>query len=391
VNPYLRSFHLAAVSALLATSSAPAAAEPPAISSESQAIVGGREVSPGLLPALVSVEIEMGAARCSGALIAPHAVLTAGHCVAIPLFLKLLGQRALQLQAQGREATVQDALEILNTIQPAGDRNNLTIDVVVGANDASRGDKIPVTRYQIHPRNLEEYRRVIESFDALRRQVQSQSPGSSPTLSQIESLDIQFPYDFAVLYLDRRLSVTPLLVVDPSMTAALPRDGMLATAAGYGANNDAGDRIDGKLRALDVVITNSDCGGHPRCRAGIEFMVRSTAPGQSICKGDGGGPLLEETPQGSLVIGITSRFSRNATFDMAKPCTGTTDIIYGRPDAVTDWLQLMVVSEPSAPPNPGNGGCGCHSQAGGGVGGWLLLGGGIWTLARARRRRFVRK
>ena len=52
-----------------------------ALAAPSQAIVGGQNASPGEYPSVAS--ISYGAFSCTGTLIAPDKVLTAGHCSSI--------------------------------------------------------------------------------------------------------------------------------------------------------------------------------------------------------------------------------------------------------------------------------------------------------------------
>lgn len=56
------------------------------------------------------------------------------------------------------------------------------------------------------------------------------------------------------------------------------------------------------------------------------------------CFGDSGGPLYLETPQGTYVVGVTSRSYQGVEF--AWPCRDGG--IYTRPDAVVDWIEETI-------------------------------------------------
>ena len=96
--------------ATLATTAAP-----------SQAIVGGQNASPGEWPAVAAVSY--GAFSCTGTLIAPNVVLTAGHCSSVTG------------AAVGTPATWPAAL----------------IDVRIGGTKYGEGERVPVSSVVAHP------------------------------------------------------------------------------------------------------------------------------------------------------------------------------------------------------------------------------------------------
>ncbi len=298
-------------------------------------ITGGEPVENGAWPSAASVRAD-GWARCSGVLVAPTLVLTAGHC----------------------------------------DSDELD-DVFLGGSDlwnTEDGELIPIAQRSRYP-------------------------------------DHWRTFDVTLLTLETPAITEPTAVVRDCALADL-QDGAPVEIVGFGTTDRWGTQSSHVLVSARTTITDVDCsqadvGCHEDVQPGGELIAGGD--GVDTCEGDSGGPLYLWTSTGEPVLaGVTSR----AVSPADPPCGNGG--IYTRLDAIADWIELESGQTLTGPdcelprltvnprdPSPslwtqdtaldtGNvteepkpAACACSSSRNP-VGVWWL--GGIWILARRRRR-----
>ena len=225
---------LAASLALAALSATPALA-----------VVGGNNASAGEYPAVAQITFGKGF-LCTGTLIAPDTVLTAGHC---------------------------SSLTGAAVASPAGWPAAL-IDVRIG-NDryGTGGELVPVSKVTLNPDYL---------------------------LTQ--------GYDISLLKLSRNSTKTPVKVSGTGETA-LWAPSTLETIVGWGATSEGGDSPDILQEAQVPVTTHQTCNDAYDGGIDEQTMLCAGYPqgGTDTCQGDSGGPMFGRTSTGVLrVVGTTS-------------------------------------------------------------------------------------
>jgi secreted trypsin-like serine protease len=231
---FLRRFSLMLVlaSALLAMTASP-----------SLAIVGGNDASPGEYPAVA--RISYGAFLCTGTLISPDTVLTAGHCSSVT------------------GAAVSSPIG-----WPAA-----LIDVRIGGHTPTAGERVPVSKVTIPPQYL---------------------LGSGS--------------DISLLTLSKASTKVPVKVAgtaDRSIWSA----GTLETIAGWGVTEEGGDTPAVLQEAQVPITTDAYCNGAYGSSFEPDTMVCAGFPegGVDTCQGDSGGPMFGVSAAGGLrVVGSTS-------------------------------------------------------------------------------------
>ena len=229
------------MSRLLAVAAAVAASL--VLASPSSAVVGGRDAAPGAYPAVA--EIRFGSSfLCTGTLIAPRWVLTAGHCSSIT------------------GAAVGS---------PAGWPPQL-IDVRIGSVTPRAGERVPVQRVVINPNYL-----------------------------------LNIGYDIALLELATPSTRTLAKVVGAG-GAALWSPGTMETIVGFGATEEGGDIADTLQEAQVPVTTDAYCGNaYSDFEADTMVCAGFPEGGVDTCQGDSGGPMFGRDATGALkVVGATS-------------------------------------------------------------------------------------
>jgi trypsin len=213
-----------------------------AAAAPSSAVVGGHDASPGEFPSVA--EITFGPFLCTGTLVTPDWVLTAGHCSSIT------------------GAVV---------ASPASWPPPL-IDVRVGGATQSDGEHRSVGRVVMHPNYL-----------------------------------LTSGYDISLLQLSQSSTMAPTQVAGPG-ERSIWTAGTLETIVGWGVTEEGGDLPDRLQAARVPITTDAYCAGaysdfDPRTMVCAGFPQG----GVDTCQGDSGGPMLGKTSAGALrVVGTTS-------------------------------------------------------------------------------------
>jgi secreted trypsin-like serine protease len=208
----------------------------------SQAIVGGHEAGP--YPAVAEVTIA-DAFLCTGTLIAPDWVLTAGHCGSIT------GGAGVASPAAWPAAA---------------------IDVRLGGHTSGSGEQVPVQQVVVEPSYL-----------------------------------ATSGYDISLIHLSRNSTQAPVKVAGAAERSLWSPDTM-ETIVGWGTTSEGGDLPDTLQEAQVPVTTDAYCAG-AYSDFDATTMVCAGFPqgGVDTCQGDSGGPLFGHTATGELkVVGATS-------------------------------------------------------------------------------------
>ncbi len=195
--------------------------------SPSMAIVGGHDASPGEYPAVA--EISFGVFFCTGTLISPDTVLSAGHCGS------LTGAAVASPVAYPPQA----------------------IDVTIGSHHTGDGENVPVRSVTVSPDYL-------------------LSDGN----------------DVSILKLTRNSVKAPTKVAGAG-ERSLWSAGTLATIAGWGVTEEGGDQPDTLQEAQVPITTDAYCGNaYSNFDASTMVCAGYPQGGVDTCQGDSGGPLF---------------------------------------------------------------------------------------------------
>lgn len=214
-----------------------------AVATPSQAIVGGHDAAAGAYPNVA--EITFGKSfLCTGTVIAPDWVLTAGHCGSVT------------------GAAV---------ASPAGWPAAL-IDVRVGSNKAGQGTLVPADRVVVEPAYL-----------------------------------ATSGHDVSLIHLSSAAPVGATKVAGDA-EGALWAPGTSETIVGWGTTSEGGDLPDTLQEAQVPVTTDAYCGSaYSDFEAATMVCAGFPQGGVDTCQGDSGGPLFGHTASGELkVVGATS-------------------------------------------------------------------------------------
>jgi len=208
----------------------------------SSAVVGGGNASSGEYPAVA--EITFGPFLCTGTLVTPGWVLSAGHCGSV---------------TGAAVAT------------PASWPPQL-INVRIGGVTQTDGEKRTVSRVVMHPNYL-----------------------------------LTSGYDISLLQLSQSSTMAPTQVAGTG-ERSIWSAGTLETIVGWGATEEGGDVPDNLQEAQVPITTDAYCAGaygdfDPKTMVCAGFPQG----GVDTCQGDSGGPMFGRTSTGALrVVGTTS-------------------------------------------------------------------------------------
>jgi trypsin len=209
----------------------------------SQAIVGGHDAAAGAYPSIA--EVHLGKSfLCTGTLIAPDWVLTAGHCGSIT------------------GAAVATPIAFPPPL----------IDVYIGSNKAGQGESIAVKQAIVSPAYL---------------------------LTQ--------GHDVTLLQLSKPSASAPTKVAGASETGAWA-PGVSEAIVGWGATSEGGEEPDTLQEAKVPVTTDAYCAGaYSDFEAATMLCAGYPEGGVDTCQGDSGGPMFGTTGAGERrVVGATS-------------------------------------------------------------------------------------
>jgi secreted trypsin-like serine protease len=208
----------------------------------SSAVVGGRDASAGEYPSVA--EITFGPFLCTGTLISPTWVLSAGHCSSI---------------TGGAVASPAS--------WPAA-----AINVRIGGVTQSDGEQVPVKQAIVHPDYL-----------------------------------LTDGYDISLLELTRPSAQAPTPVAGPG-ERSIWMPGTLESIVGWGATSEGGDLPDRLQEAEVPITTDAYCdAAYGGIDEATMVCAGFPEGGVDTCQGDSGGPMFGRTAAGALrVVGATS-------------------------------------------------------------------------------------
>ena len=214
-----------------------------AVASPSSAVVGGSNASPGEYPSVA--EITFGPFLCTGTLVTPTWVLTAGHCSNITA----------------------------GTVASPASWPPQLINVRIGGVTQSDGEQRSVSRVVMHPDYV-----------------------------------LTNGYDISLLELSTASTMAPTQVAGAG-ERAIWNAGTLETIVGWGATEEGGDVPDRLQEAQVPITTDAYCSGAYGSDFDPVTMVCAGFPegGVDTCQGDSGGPMFGRTSAGALrIVGTTS-------------------------------------------------------------------------------------
>ena len=209
----------------------------------SGAVVGGQDASPDEYPAVA--RITYGPFLCTGTLIAPDTVLSAGHC-----------------------SSVTGAAIATPASWPPQ-----AIDVRIGGHRRGEGERAPVARVIMHQNYL-----------------------------------ATMGYDISLLKLATASTRGPVKVAGAAETG-IWSPGTLETIVGWGATEEGGSTPDVLQEAQVPITTDQYCSNAYRDSFEAETMVCAGFPegGVDTCQGDSGGPMFGRASTGEWrLVGATS-------------------------------------------------------------------------------------
>jgi trypsin len=213
-----------------------------AAASPAPAVVGGHDAAPGAYPAVA--EITFGPFLCTGTLVTPDWVLSAGHCGSVT------------------GAAV---------ASPASWPPQL-INVRIGGVSQNDGEQRSVSQVVVHPNYL-----------------------------------LTSGYDISLLKLSQSSTMAPTQVAGAG-ERNIWNAGTLETIVGWGATEEGGDLPDNLQEARVPITTDQYCSGvYSDFDPATMVCAGFPQGGVDTCQGDSGGPMFGRTSAGALrIVGTTS-------------------------------------------------------------------------------------
>lgn len=156
-------------------------------------------------------------------------------------------------------------------------------------------------------------------------------------------------YDIAVLKLARKAKTPYRVIARDCIVEDFVEAGAKVFVVGYGATREDGNGFSTDLNHGATVIQTPHCeesrvggiwtGCNPYISPGGE--IGAGGNGVDACFGDSGGPLYLPTPEGTFLVGVTSR--AYAGVPQEAPCAYGG--LYTRPDAVVRWIERTADSK----------------------------------------------
>jgi trypsin len=218
-----------------------------ATAAPSMAIVGGSNAAAGEYPAVAQISFGF-VFQCTGTLISPDTVLTAGHC----------GSMTSTAVASPASYPPQ------------------TITVRIGHHqDSTGGEVVPVSRVIMQPSYI--------------------GPGAT--------------HDISLLRLSRNSTKAPVKVAGSAETG-LWAPGVNETIVGWGATSEGGSGPSILQKATVPIVADATCDSNYSGSGGIDETTEICAGypqgGTDTCQGDSGGPMFGGSGTGLRVVGSTS-------------------------------------------------------------------------------------
>jgi secreted trypsin-like serine protease len=239
------------------------------VTAPAQAIVGGKDASPGEYPFVAHITIDR-AFQCTGTLVTPNHVVTAAHCSSL---------------VSGGIANVPIGQPGQLIELSIGAHKYPTVYLDAGYNGESDGEEHVGRSVAVHPNYL-----GLRSVSG----------------------------DVAVITLDRPSAKTPVKIASAA-ERSLWNAGTMATIAGFGVTEEGGDSPDVLQEAQVPIVADSDAaeaypylingvdqvfgGFENRTQVAAGFLGRG---GVDSCQGDSGGPMLVSSGTGWRLVGDTS-------------------------------------------------------------------------------------
>jgi trypsin len=240
------------------------------LTAPAHAVVGGNDASPGEYPYVAHISIDR-AFQCTGTLVTPTHVVTAGHCTSIAAPTQVA---AVPLGQPGQ--LVELTIGAHKTPQPYID---------AGYNGESDGEEHVAKKVSVAPGYL-----GVRSVSS----------------------------DVAVIELARPSAKTPVKIAGPG-ERSLWTAGTMATIAGFGVTESGGDSPDVLQEARVPIVADSVAAeAYPYLIDGVDALFGGFESdtqlgagypegGVDTCQGDSGGPLLVPAPSGGFrLVGDTS-------------------------------------------------------------------------------------
>jgi secreted trypsin-like serine protease len=282
---------LALLAALILAATATASPQAAASSPKATAsVIGGHNATIAKYPSLAFIEGVQATAgyACTGTVVAPRVILTAGHCV--------------------------EDIESSSIVEPS------LIAVATGVSNLKH----------IPPTNVSRVEKVLAN------------PGFDPT---------KLHGDAGLLILSTPVTAPPIALAT-SADAALYEPGDQLTVAGWGIDDRSTGKAPNQLQAATVPIEEASRCKEGTRRFYPFFESSSQvctldAPHFHIttCHGDSGGPAIATRPDGSMVeLGITSLGDGT--------CNPTSPALFTRVDQISSWVQSWIDAVEAGGPTP---------------------------------------